>query len=84
MNNNLLRVRILEPLQLLACLVAVECYKLKLRLKLAKLRLQCRYLSFKTRRLVKSQRKTLAEYGRHRNLFQGISGNVNQAHISGA
>ena len=60
-NSHLLGVFRFESPKLLLCLVAVKCYNLKLRLKLAVLRLQNRYLSFKCRRLVKRQRKTLAE-----------------------
>lgn len=80
MNTNLLRVLILEPLQLLACLIAVESYNLKLRQKLAKLGLHHRYLTLKNQRLVEGKRKTLAEYVRHRNLFQCVSGNINESH----
>lgn len=81
-NPHFLRMFRFESPKLLLCLIAVECYNFKLRLKLAILLLQNRYLSFKCRRLVKSKRKTLAEYIRHRNFFQGVSGNVNEAHNS--
>ena len=62
MNTNLLKMLILEPLQILACLLVLRALTLKLRIKTAYLSLKVRYLSFKCLNLVTSKRKLLAEY----------------------
>ncbi|MGO8928397.1 MAG: hypothetical protein ACLQU3_16135 [Limisphaerales bacterium] len=80
MNTNLFRVLILEPLQLLACLLVVEALTLNLRLKAAVLQLQGVYLRFRLRQAVKSKRKTLAHYIRYRQVFQGVSSGINDTH----
>src|SRR2546425_6795076 len=81
MNLNLLRVLIFEPLQLLLCLLVVNALTVKCRCHASFLRLQCLYLRFRLRQTVERKRKTLADYIRHRNLFEGVSGNFKQSHI---
>ncbi len=82
--SNLLRVFVLEPLQLLACLLVVEALTLKLRLKATVLQLQGVYLRFRIRQSIKRKRKTLADYVRYRKIFQCVSGNIEQTHnVSG-
>ncbi len=71
-----------ETLQLLLALLMVHALNFKSRLKLCVLRLQNRYLTFQLRRQIKRKRKTLAEHVGHRNLFECISSNVDNAHIS--
>jgi len=80
MNSNLLRVLVLEPLQLLLCLLVVETLTLKLRLKATRLRLQNLYLRFRIRETVKRKGKTLANYVRYRKVFQCVSGDFKEAH----
>ena len=80
MNTNLLRVLILEPLQLLFCLLIVEACILKLRLKLSVLGLQRLYLRFRVRQTVERKRKTFPDDVRHRDFFECVSGKINQAH----
>ena len=79
-NAYLFRVLILEPLQLLACLLVVESLTLQLRLKAAVLRLQNLYLRFRLSQSVKRKRKTLADYVRYRKVLEGVSSGVNEAY----
>jgi len=79
---DLFRMLILTPLKLLFCILVVETYNLQLRFKTLILRLERCILTFRLRRAIKSQGETFAEYVRHRNLFQGGSGNINEAHNS--
>ena len=60
--TNLLRVLILEPLQILACLLVIRALTLKLRLKAAYLNLKVRHLTFQIGKLVFCKRKLLREY----------------------
>ncbi len=80
MNNNLFGMFIKKPLQLFFCLVVVEALIFKLNLKAAILRLEGFYLRFRLRQTVKSKRKTFADYIRNRQIFEGVSGSVNEAH----
>ena len=80
MNTNLLRMLLLEPLQLAVCLLVVRALTLKLRCKAAYLSLKCLYLRFRIRQAVECKRKTLADYVRNRQVFQGVSGNSDKAH----
>jgi hypothetical protein len=83
MNAYLFRVLFPTPLKLALLVLYVLARNLKLRLQFGILRLQRLGLLFERRRLIQRQRKTLAEYVRHRNLFQGISGDIDQAHGEG-
>lgn len=80
MNKHLLRMYLFEPLMLLAVLIAVCCYILKLRLKLTYLALKLRYTAFKVRRVLKQRRDTLAENRVYRDRLQKIPEGVGRAH----
>src|SRR5713226_9755274 len=71
-----------ETLQLLLCLLMIDALNLKSRLKVSLLRLQNFYFRFLLRRVIKRKRKALTEHVRHRNLFEGVSRNVDNAHMS--
>jgi hypothetical protein len=83
MNDNLFSVLVLQPLKLLFVILVIEAYTLKLRLKAAILGLQNRYLRFRVGQLIKRKRQSFAEYVRHRDLHQGITGSLKKAHIVG-
>ncbi|GEM_PF-2430525 len=71
-----------ETVQLLLSLLMVKALTFKLRLKYGVLRLKNGYLTFQLHREIKRKRKALAKHVSHRDLFEGISRNVNEAHIS--
>ena len=79
---NLLFMKLPETVQLLLALLMVNALNLKSCLKIGFLRLQNFYLRFLLRRVIKRKRKTLTEDIGHRNLFEGIPSNINQAHMS--
>ena len=81
MNTNLLRVLVLEPLQLLLCLLVVKLLTFKCRCHSAYPHLKLSYLRFRLRQTVNRKRKTLADYVRYRQVFEGVSGAINETHI---
>ncbi len=79
-DTNLLRVFILEPLQILARLLVVRALTLKLRIKATYLSLEVRYLSFHCVELVTSKRKLLADNCRRAMLRNQLFDAVENAH----
>ena len=71
-----------ETLQLLLCLLMIKAITFKSRFKYPILRLKNAILTFRLRKLIKRQRKALAEHVGHRDFLQGISGNIENAHMS--
>ena len=80
MNSNLLRVLILEPLQILTCLLVIYTLTLKLRFKAAYLSLKARYFSFKISKLVASKRKLMLEYRRRAVLGNQFLNAIDDSH----
>ena len=83
LNAHLLRVYLLEPLQLLLCLFVVKAFTLQMRVRTCQLRLRIFVVQFRLRREVERKRKTLAQYVRYRQVFQGVAGDVQEAHVGG-
>ncbi len=79
---HVLFMKLPETLQLLLALLLVNSRNLKLRLQGRYLSLKIRYLTFKLGRVVKRKRKTFPEYVCHRDLFESVSSNINEAHMS--
>lgn len=80
MNESSFMVKFTECLKLAFCIFVVQSFTLKNRLSTCQLRLRLLVLRFRLRREVESHRKTLAEYVRYRQVFQGVSGDSEDAH----
>jgi hypothetical protein len=78
--SNLFAKQFLELLQLLFCLLVINAFTFKLRLKAAFLRLQCCYLTFRLLKTVKRKRKALSENLRNRTILKRVSGDFNHSH----
>jgi hypothetical protein len=79
-NTNLLRVLVLEPLQLLFCLAVISVINLKLRLKLYYLRYRVLNLTLKRVVLRFRQRKVFTEYRRRTVLRDKFLNRIKDAH----
>ena len=80
--ENFFFVFVLEPLILFMCLIAINCYLFKLRLKISYLRLQTRYLSFSIFKTVHGERHPFSKNVRDWQISEGSSYGVDQAHGS--
>lgn len=79
-NAGFLFVFFLEPLILFATLIVVKCYTFKLSLKIAYLRLKCRYLAFKVGCVINSKRQAFPEDVGDGQFNQSLTSSVNEAH----
>ena len=79
-NQNIFFMFFVEPVVLFAMLIAVNCYCLNLRLKLAVLSLKQRHLAFKIGSVINGKRESLSEDIGDRKSDDGGSGCVENRH----